>query len=238
MKFLILFVVLTSSCYGWAFSFSPSVMVLEPKGKKKSGLYTITNTQKTRVALELTQVTRNVDSSGKETLEPVEHFKIFPKSFSLDAGQKRRVKIIYTGPPDVKEERAYRIVARQLQVDFSKEKQDKAEISSSLNFLFKYETSLYVKPKGVKPKVKVEYKKSEKSHVIEVKNSGSEHKTFQKYKIVLTGKDGITQELNSGDSGIFPPFNVLAKNKRVFDIPDSVLTVKAPQKVEIVDLNE
>ena len=104
-----------------AFSFSPMTVSISPSGAAAVMTYKVTNESDQQTAVSIKVTTRVIDSSGKETNEPADKlFLVFPARVVLKANSSQNVKVQYRGPANISSEQAYRVIAEQLPVDFSK----------------------------------------------------------------------------------------------------------------------
>ena len=127
-----------------AFTFAPISQEFSAEGKNSSRLFTITNDSLTeRIAVKVSVFTRIMDEWGNETLEPAPgDFLIYPAQSLLNPGDSRSVRIKWKGGTVGSREKAYRIIAEQLPVDFTEE--DLRDDGAGIRFTFRYEGSLYV----------------------------------------------------------------------------------------------
>jgi fimbrial chaperone protein len=104
-----------------AFSFSPMTVSIPPSGSASVMTYKVTNESNQQTAVSIKVTTRVIDSSGKETNEPADKlFLVFPARVVLKPNSSQNVKVQYRGPANITSEQAYRVIAEQLPVDFSK----------------------------------------------------------------------------------------------------------------------
>lgn len=111
-----------------------------PAGRIRT--FRVTNTQDQRISVRVRMTSRSLLPDGKEIRGPVDdEWLVFPRQMTLEPGTTQAVRVQYTGTDDVSVEKAYRIVAEQLPVDFSG-----GDRQSGINLLFRYEGSVYVTP--------------------------------------------------------------------------------------------
>ena len=111
--------------------------------------FQVTNTQEQRISVRIRMTTRDQTVDGTEDRRPADdQWLIFPRQITLEPGASQAVRVQYTGSADVDVERAYRIIAEQLPIDFSE-----GQARSGINVLFRYEGSVYVRPEGAEPDV-------------------------------------------------------------------------------------
>ncbi|MGZ6452425.1 MAG: fimbria/pilus periplasmic chaperone [Bdellovibrio sp.] len=201
----------------YAFEFTPSVMNFEPQSRGATQKYNVYNTSDIATAVEISAVSRLIDENGNETLSPTKDFTIYPQLLTLKAGETRVVKVTYIGDPNLKTEKAYRIIAEQLSVNLKK-KEERKDKNLSINFLMKYETSAYVTLETLKPKISVssisasQGQQKEKMLEVVIENNGTAHQIFKNWSLNLKTTDQmITLSKNQikGQS----EFNLLPGNK-------------------------
>ena len=152
---------LAFSAPAFAYSFSPSVASLSPSGKNSSRIYSLSNEADKPVAVEITISRFKRDETGKAVgveEDAMQNFMVYPARVVLMPKETRLVQVAWIGPGDIKEERGYHILAKQVPVPLGEEKEDllpgKARIE--IDVLFNYRGIVYITPKKAKPKVVVE----------------------------------------------------------------------------------
>jgi len=168
-------------------------MVVEfaPSGKNATQTVLLENTEKTRVALQLEVMKRKVDIDGKEDRsEPASDFVLYPDQLTLEPGQRRNVRLTWTGNAAPSAEQAFRLVASQLPVTLARPT-NRVDVKVNLKFILQYVASLYVIPDGAKPDIRVESAKIKKAGRAEIvlKNSGGAHRVLEKSNIKVHSKE-------------------------------------------------
>ena len=187
-----------------------------PSGLGSTQTFTVTNTGKQPAAVEITLMSRELDSEGQDILaEADDDFTVFPAQMVLQPAQAQTVRVQYVGPPNLTTERAYRLIAEQLPIDLGDSQQDGGRI----NVMMKYVASLYVTP----AKAKAQFVVSELKAVedkgatlleIKLRNDGNAHKVITNGKLYLG-----SQELKGEQIGPVEGANLLPGGVRVFRIP-------------------
>ena len=138
-----------------AFTFSPISQEFSTEGKNSSHIFTIKNDSLSeRIAVKVSVFKRLMDEEGNESLEPCPgDFLIYPAQSLLNPGDSRSVRIKWQGGPVGRREKAYRIIAEQLPVDFRED--ELRDDGGGIRFTFRYEGSLYVLTPGAEPDVKL-----------------------------------------------------------------------------------
>jgi len=132
-----------------ALSLEPLSHTFDTSQSGRIRTFRVKNTQSQRISVRVRMTSRSLLPNGEEVRGPVDdEWLVFPRQMTLEPGTTQAVRVQYTGTDDVSVERAYRIVAEQLPVDFSG-----GDRQSGINLLFRYEGSVYVAPPGAAPDV-------------------------------------------------------------------------------------
>lgn len=172
------------------FSFQPISATLSPQGARSSLTFTVRNSSDSPMAVRLQMLTRELLSDGSERREPVDDrlFALFPARVVLEPGQSRNVRLNWRGPTSLDRERAYRVLAEQLPVDFSG---DEPEASGGqLEIAFRYFGALYVTPSGAEPNVRATAERIDGDIRIVVHNAGTRHVVIRSPEVTLTAGSG------------------------------------------------
>ncbi len=210
-----LFLLLWHSSVVHAFQVEPMVVSIPLTGKQESGTYTIQNNTQEKIAAQFEVRRRVIDENGKEERPSTTEFLIFPEQMSLEPGQKRNVRVTWTGPTTLDKEQAYRFIATQLPIEFKKSNAKDAK----LKFLIEYVASLYIVPPNVKAKMKVEgYGVNKDILEIKVANEGSAHFLLDRMQVSVKG-DGKELKLDAPLLQNLRTENILPGGKRILRIP-------------------
>ncbi len=231
MKTIALLTLLSFSLF--AFKFSPMSLELESSGQKSRGQYYLENDSKETIAIELQVAKRKMNLEGKETRKiDKKSFQVFPPQLILKPGEKKSVRVIWKGKNSLDVEKAFRLIAAQVPLEFDKKKK-----GSGIKILLKYVAGLYVLPQTKKENVIVQNSQVKKNKIqIKIHNKGNVHKILDEIKLELKGKDKSYQLSKNELKGIQGE-NVLAQSKRLFtiDLPKSFESTRNPQvEFEIV----
>lgn len=163
------------------------------QGNNTSQIFSVTNKFTKDIGVELKIYKRRTNSKGEEIREDAEDFLIFPRQIKLSPGQRKAVRISWTGPAAVKKEIAYRLVLEQLPIDFSRKDKDTQKID--IDFLLKYVASLYVVPEQAKSEIILEKPaKRQGRFYFSLKNVGTKHLVISKIAMSLEGRDFALKE--------------------------------------------
>ena len=125
-----------------AFSLEPLSHTFGVRTEERIHTFRITNNQPQQVSVRVRVTTRDHDLAGNEVRGAADdHWVVFPRQLTLAPEGSQAVRVQYTGPGELERERAYRLVAEQLPVDFSG-----GDRSTGINVIFRFEGSLYVAP--------------------------------------------------------------------------------------------
>ena len=212
---IIIFLLLSFNAH--AFRLSPMVLELKPWAKGSSGTFSVENGNKEKVAIQFEMRRRIVNLDGQEDRPPAEGFIVYPEQLTLNPGEKRNIRITWTGEQNPEKELPFRLVASQLPVQFAEKKN---ENGGKLNFLLEYVASVYIVPEKGTAKVRLEKisinSKNEAEFVLS--NEGKMHQLFNDFQV--TFKNG--EKTYAPDSETLKEIkseNILAGNKRIFRVP-------------------
>jgi len=215
---LVFLLFLACSAHTFGFSFSPMTVSITPSGSGAVMTYRVTNESDQQTAVSIKVTTRVIDEAGKETNEPADKsFLVFPSRVVLKPNSSQNIKVQYRGTPALTSELAYRVIAEQLPVDFSK------STSSGVSILLTYVAALYVTPKDTVPKLvllkAIGVQKDGKQGVdVTVKNEGTRHALISNPMIKL--RQGISSLEFTGDAAAgIDGQNILALSERTFFLP-------------------
>jgi fimbrial chaperone protein len=180
--------------------------------------YRVTNESDQQTAVAIKVATRVIDAAGKESNEPADKlFLVFPSRVVLKPNSAQNVKVQYRGPANLSAEAAYRVIAEQLPVDFTKSS------SSGVSILLTYVAALYVTPKNAAPKLAVSSAEGVLTEDgpglrVTVKNEGTKHALIS--NPVLSVKQNSMKVEFSGEAAAgIDGQNILAFSERSFFVP-------------------
>jgi len=222
----------------WAFRFSPMVLEFSPTGAGSTQVLTVENPGDEKLPIQIEGFARSSNAKGEEVRTKTEDLTIYPEQVVLLPKEKRNVRVMWAG--DVKDgrEKAYRIVASQLPVDFREKNSAPKKPSVNLKFLLQYVASAYVVPEGATPKILVkEVKKSgpQKIHVT-FTNEGKAHKVLAFKNLKITAGTQVVLETQANKA--IESTNLLAGDSATVEIetakviPDGVLKAEISLKDE------
>lgn len=216
-----------------AFQFSPLEQTFAPTGVNSTKTYTIVNDSNDSIAVEISALTRDLSSAGKEINESATpYFSIVPSKVILRPQSSQIVRVQYRGPRTVPSELSFRLRAEQIPYTQGRA----TEGQSMFNFLYVYTTSLYVSPARSVTKVQVDAVKptinTDGKQVIEltITNSGTIHQILNGAKVELVNNATRQSVVYEGEAlGFVNGLNLLAgKTVKVEVIWPSNMQFPAP----------
>src|SRR5712691_4500356 len=203
-----------------AFRFSPFRAKFEPSGSESNQLFQVENNTAVPATVQIRIAERRIDVDGGETMRDNEKdFAIYPAQMILPPQSTRSVRVQWIGDPNLKEERAYRIIAEQLPVNLSKE----TPKSSSVKILVSYHGALFVTPPGLSQNVTLDFfgitQEPDQKRMLELvlHNRGTQHALLRDLK--LTIKDDRGNVVTLADEAALKGMtgeSILAEQRRRF----------------------
>lgn len=155
------------------------------------------------------------DKYGQEELPQAPELEIFPPQIILPAGEKRSVRVRWSGERP-SQELAYRVIAEQVPVDIQRDQE-----RQGIQMLLRYEAALYVRPQGTQAKVDIKkYDVDENFINIIIENQGGRHKLLNNPRLEIES-GGKKYQLTSSDLEVIDGQNVLAGSQRKFQIKNA-----------------
>jgi len=137
-----------------AFSFEPITQDYATTGARASHVFRVANTTDSRIAVRIAVRPRRIEPDGTEILgKEAEEFTVFPRQMLLAPGERRSIRVRWSGPETIERELAYRIIAEQVPVEMGT---DEPLEGGGIRLTYRYEGTLYVVPPGAEPDVAVE----------------------------------------------------------------------------------
>ncbi|HKJ85291.1 MAG TPA: fimbria/pilus periplasmic chaperone [Spirochaetia bacterium] len=207
-----------------AFSFEPISQDYETTGPRASHVFRVTNTTSERIAVQISVRPRRIELDGTEIQgKEAEEFVVFPRQMLLDPGDRRSVRVRWSGAEQIESEQAYRIIAEQVPVNLGEEAPAQG---GAIRLTYRYEGSLYVIPPGATPNVVVEsveqiVREEERSLRFVIENQGTRRQLLSDLTVLLAAEpEGATiAELGADDLPGLAGENMLAGSRRAFIVP-------------------
>jgi fimbrial chaperone protein len=208
---------------------SPMVVNFTPAGSGSTQTFLLENTGVEKIAIQIEAYHRFMDLDGKETRTPTDEFSVYPAQLALQAGEKKNVRVTWTGSQQPDRELSYRLVVSELPVENGKTAQhhNGTAAHGNLTFLMQYVASLYISPPNISPKVSVESFKilSDARAELTLKNSGMAHQVLKGMRLFFKTADGAKVELKNQEIEELQSENLLpTSSRRVYlTLPSSLL---------------
>lgn len=201
-----------------AFSFEPITQTYTTTGPGASHVFRVTNTTDERIAVRISVRSRTIERDGTEVLgKEADDFIVFPRQMLLEPGERRSIRVRWSGPETIDAERPYRIIAEQVPVDLGDEEPTQG---GGIRLTYRYEGSLYVSPPGAEPNVEVtSVVRVADGLRVTVANRGTRHVILQNARLVVSGTSGPDIELESEQLVGLAGENMLAGAVRDVVIP-------------------
>lgn len=206
-----------------ALRFTPFRAMFMPSGDGANQIFIIENNTDGPATVQIRVETREVDIDGAEKNTDAEKdFMIYPAQLVLTPHASRSVRVQWAGDANLKDEKAYRIVAEQLPVNLDKEKPN----TGAVRFLVTYRGALFVTPPGLTHDVTVDFSGASKDAAgrktleIVLHNRGTQHALLRNLKLDIKDDKGNTITLAEEDQlkGMLGE-GILAGHRRRFVIP-------------------
>lgn len=206
-----------------AFQFTPISQEFASSGAGANRTFRIINDSTQQIAVQVDIMNRSMDITGEETRTDASNlFTIYPKQSAIPPNGYQTVYIRWNGPADINEEQTFRIIARQLPVDFSQQ-----EDQFNIRVLLVYEGTLYVVPENIEYDIRIhsaEPVEKEDGAFIKLilENTGNAHALLNEPKLTLTSSSstGASKVVLEGEAiSMLAGRNIFGGNKRQFFIP-------------------
>jgi len=200
-----------------ALKISPFKATLLPHSPQMTQVFRLENNSDATAALQVSILSWNIAPDGTEINEEVEDdFVVFPAQLVLPPHESRAIRIQWRGPPDIKSEKSYRVLAEQIPVRLK----DTPETGSAVKFMVRFKAALYVTPPGIKSNVTVKETRFENNRLhITLTNDGTAHTLLKSPVLTLTGADGKIVTLDSAALKPMDGENMHAGATRIFIVP-------------------
>jgi fimbrial chaperone protein len=220
-------VMLMAAGHASAFNFTPIDVTLRPSGGGATQTFSVENSSPAPVAIEITMHSRAMTREGEDILEPADElFTVYPSQLILQSGGRQSVRVQWTGPEDLDQERAFRLIAEELPIDL----EENEDQGAGLDLLVRYVASVYVQPRGAEARVSIEAETDSENVVLAIRNEGTMRAVLRSEDYAIYA-DGEPVELDDVQLDALGAVNVLAGHTRRLPIPDSGSLVDAALEV-------
>lgn len=204
----------------YAFKFSPMSSTIGIKGSDSNTVFYLENDSNRPIAVQVSLVQREMDINGIEKNPKIgNELSVYPTQLIIPAGEKRSVRVGWTGTEAPVKELSYRLIAEQLPIDLEKSKNKK----TSIKVLLRYIAALYVKSEDFTSDISIkEIKIADKKVSIEVNNAGKRHQVLSNLNLKFVNDKTKKEILFKADElrGMSGE-NILASSSRVFTFTQS-----------------
>jgi fimbrial chaperone protein len=212
--FLILFLL---HAPGFAFNFTPIDTTLRPAGSGATQTFSVENPSPTPVAVEITMHARDITIDGEDVLTPAgDLFLVYPSQLILQPGGRQSVRVQWSGPGELEQEQAFRLIAEELPINLEEDEQEGA----GLDLLVRYVASVYVQPQGAEARLSIEPEATAEGIALLVQNQGTMRAILRAEDYAIYA-DGEPLSLDEEQREALAAVNVLAGNTRRLMIPAS-----------------
>ena len=199
----------------WAFNFTPIDATLRPSGSGATQTFSVENPSPSPVAVEITMFTREMTPEGDDVLEAADDvFTVYPSQLILQPGGRQSVRVQWTGPAELSQERAFRLIAEELPINLAEDDEEGA----GLDLLVRYVASVYVQPTGAEARLSIEPEVADENVVIVIQNQGTMRAVLRDEDYALYA-DGQAVEFDEAQRESMAAINVLADHTRRIVIP-------------------
>jgi fimbrial chaperone protein len=213
---------------GLAFELNPISREFAPAGSGATQTYEVVNSDKEPVAINVTVVTRALDSEGRETNASAEDdFLVYPSQFVVAPGARQSIRVSWLGNPSPERELAYRLVVEQLPIERFKAKPAAGTpAAGAITVLKRYMGSLYVRPAKARSDLVVESSRVERGPagqpsqlVVLLQNRGTAHGVLKEHVLQVKQAGNAPQVSLLPESLPLKASVVLANGKTLLRFP-------------------
>ncbi|MEE4331409.1 MAG: fimbria/pilus periplasmic chaperone [Wenzhouxiangella sp.] len=202
---------------GFAFNFTPIDATLRPAGSGATQTFSVENPSPSPVAVEITMYSRDITEEGEDLLTSADGlFVVYPSQLILQPGGRQSVRVQWTGPVELDEEQAFRLIAEELPIRLD----EGDEEGAGLELLVRYVASVYVQPQGAEARLSIEPETTDDGIGLVVRNQGTMRAVLRTADYALYA-DGEPVVLSAEQLEALSAVNVLAGNTRRLPIPGS-----------------
>lgn len=196
-----------------ALQMNPLSVVVKPTGGGARQSFKVTNESNEPIAVQFSVTTRQ-QVNNKEVRRPADKdFMIYPPQAIIPPKSTQKVRIQWIGKQKVTKELSYRLIAEQVYVSLTKEKQ------TGINMLMTLVGALYVQPNNTKSNVTVTAVQQQGNKLaITLVNSGTRHQLMRYATLSLKNANKIINLKGKSLVGL-DGNNVLAGSTKRFLIP-------------------
>ena len=210
----------------WAFKLSLGVSTLELAEGMYATTATIVNTSKNMIAIEAGARIRTYSRDGVESFEQsAEHLIIIPSQMIIPPESEQVLSIRWTGPREIPQEKAYRLLIEYVSVSEDKLKGETPQTQQAgININYRIAKSFYVSPKGAKADIllqKVTKQNIEDKEMLQLsfQNLGTKHQIVHGLEVAFTTQAQTPVNVSFNQEVLGGSINFLAQEPRDVLIP-------------------
>jgi fimbrial chaperone protein len=211
-----------------AFSLEPIVQSFTPAGPGSSRVFSVSNPSDQRIAVRFEMLTRELEPDGGETRNPAGNlFTVFPSRVIVEPRSRQNIRVRWNGPADLNRERAFRLLAEQLPVEFNDSGEPSGDRAGggAITIVVRYLAAVYVTPEGAQPgiEMRVEDRQqgdSEETGIwIVAENTGTAHAVLRDLTVTVLDGEVVLEEYPSERLSGLAGENLLAGSARRYFLP-------------------
>lgn len=171
---------------------TPMVYDLAPAGKDSNRELEFWNSQNRPVAIELTAARRSYDEHGTAIDVPAPaDFTIVPQQFIAAAGERKKVRLVYSGSAALHRSATYAVTFRQVPIAAGGS-------DPKVRLLFEFTTLAHVVPAGAKENVQVAARMAGTTATLTFTNRGSRYARLDAAPLRIR-QDGVDLSLDPAE---------------------------------------
>lgn len=220
-------------CILSAFTLQPISQSFSTSGAESSRVFQVNNPGSRPIAMRLEMLERVVDEDGTESNPAARgSFTVFPTQFILEPGQRRNIRVRYTGPENLEHEHSYRLLAEQLPVDLLESGTNGSQGSENsgrpgqgaIQVMFRYLASVFVVPPNAsgpeaQASILEQVSGDHSGLLLRFENSGGRHVILTNLELELRLDDGSRRRVEASALEGIKGVNLLAGSSRTHFLP-------------------
>ena len=230
----------------WGFELSLAESTLDLGKGVSSTTATIVNNSTTMIAIEAGARIRRYSEDGVENFDTAaENLIMIPSQMIIPPNGEQVLNIRWTGPRDISDEKAYRLLIEYVAISEDKLKGvESQEQQAGININYRIAKSFYVSPRGAKAKIELNNIRTEQREGKAVlglffENTGTKHQIIHGLDLEVQTVTDEKLKLSFGSEELGGSINFLPKEKRQVFIPTpELLTGKEIKKATILGFGQ
>ncbi len=212
MKHLFGFIVFLYSNVGYTFQVLPYVESIDSVGSQSTATFKVVNDSDKSLPIEVITYSASLDDNNNEVNAPdSESLFVIPPQVLVKPNSVQYFRVKYLGNTDISETAAFRVQFKQIEL-----KQEQKQ--SGVNFIFEFNSLLFVSPKGAQPKAQFVQNLNQETISVKIKNIGNKFLDLAKYKMLVQGEKKAKEFYWRDYSSTIDFQFVLPQRERVFSV--------------------